>query len=84
MNGKEPQPARDMASTVVRHELEARRWDWGDAYEIEHGDDGWCARRLDGLGGWLTAASSGELYQVIAADYDARPVPRSVTPGGWS
>lgn len=81
MNGTEPQPARDMASTDVRHELEALRWDWGDAYEIEHG---WRARRLDGLGGWLTAANSGELYQVIAANYDARPVPRSVTPRGRS
>lgn len=62
------------------HELEALRWDRGEAYEIEHRDEhGWRAKRVDGLGDWLTAAGPDELYGVIAADYDAKPVPRSAT-----
>jgi hypothetical protein len=70
--------AASMAATG--HELGALRWDWGEAYEIEHGDEyGWRAKRLDGLGGWLTAAGPDELYGVIAADYNAKPVPRSAT-----
>ncbi|HEX3514838.1 MAG TPA: hypothetical protein VHT26_12645 [Trebonia sp.] len=72
--------AADMAA--AEHELEALRWDWGDAYEIEHGEEhGWRAKRLDGLGGWLTAPGPDEMYGVIAADYALKPVPRSAAPG---
>jgi hypothetical protein len=67
MNGTEPQTASSIARAAAVHELEALRWDWGDAYEIEHGDeDGWRAKRRDGLGGWLTAASSGDLFPRLA------------------
>lgn len=82
MNGAASQPAPDMASTAAHHALEALRWDWGDAYEIGFDDDrSWHARRRDGLGGWLTATCPDELYEVIAADYAFKPVPRSVMPG---
>ena len=47
----------------VRTPLEQLRWDWGGAYEIEKGR----ARRRDGLGGWLTAATPGD-----AAEPDRR------------
>jgi hypothetical protein len=68
-------------SALIDAELEALRFHWDTAYAIEWGDEhGWRARRLDGLGGWLTAASPDKLYDVIAADYALRPVPRSVTP----
>jgi hypothetical protein len=60
----------------VRTPLEQLRWDWGGAYEIEKGR----ARRRDGLGGWLTAATPGELRSLIGADYAERPVPREVAP----
>jgi len=60
-----------------KYALEALRWDWGDAYEISHDDeDGWHARRRDGLGSLLTAPGSDELYKVIADDYRLRPVCR--------
>lgn len=64
-------------------ELEALRFHWGDAYEIEFIDgQGWRARRLDGQGGWLTSANREGVYSAIGADYLLRPVPRSFTPGG--
>lgn len=69
-------------TAAVKYELEALRWDWGDAYETEHDDEhGWQARRRDGLGGGLTAAGPDELYGVIAADYALKPVPRSAAAG---
>ncbi len=70
---------------AARYELEALRFDWGEAYRIECDDEyGWRAKRLDELGGWLTVAGSDDLYEVIAADYALKPVPRSVTPGEGS
>jgi hypothetical protein len=82
MNEAEPQPAPGMAGTAVRYALEAVRFDWGEAYAIERDDEhGWRAKRLDGLGGWLTAAGADGLYEVIAADYALKPVPRSATLG---
>jgi hypothetical protein len=63
-------------------ELEALSFHWGDAYEIEFSDeDGWRAKRRDGLGGWLTGADSDEMYKLIGEDYSLRRVPRSCTPG---
>jgi hypothetical protein len=77
MNEAEPQPAVKMASTAAGYELEALRFDWGDAYEIGFDDEhGWHAKRRDGLGAILPAADSDGLYGVIAADYRDRPVAR--------
>lgn len=57
--------------------LEALRQHWGEAYQIEHAEqEGWRARRRDGLGGWLTTGNPDELLRVIAADYALRPIPR--------
>lgn len=57
--------------------LEALRWNWGEAYEIEVVDDEWRARRRDGLGGWLTASNADELHNQILSDYMLKPVPRT-------
>lgn len=62
---------------LIETELEALRFHWGDAYEIEFSNEhGWQAKRLDGLGGWLTTATPDELYKTITDDYAALPVPR--------
>jgi hypothetical protein len=67
--------------TLIKHELEALRWHWGEAYEICWDDArGWWARRLDGLGGELTADCPDELYAEITADYRCRPVARGSAP----
>lgn len=80
MNGSEPQAARDMKGIAARDALDALRWHWGDAYEIGHDDEhGWRARRRDGLGEDLAAADPDEMYGVIGADYNAKPVPRDIT-----
>jgi hypothetical protein len=63
--------------------LGALVFDWGEAYRI--GRDaarGWWASRRDQVGGLLTAATADELRQVIRADYNVRPVPRSAPAGG--
>jgi hypothetical protein len=84
MNEAGPQ-ADGVAAAAGRDALEALRWHWGDAYEIGFDDErGWHARRRDGLGGWLTAPDSDDLFGVIAADYALKPVPRSVTPADRS
>jgi hypothetical protein len=50
--------------------LEALRWNWGDAYEIEiTSDGGWRARRRNGLGGWMTAGNSDDLNRQIVDEY---------------
>lgn len=61
---------------TVNDPLDELRWHWGDAYEIERADDGWRARRRDGLGGWMTAPSAEELRDRIRGDYRRRPVRR--------
>jgi len=72
--------AGDGMTAADREALEALVFHWGDAYEIEHTEArGWRARRRDGLGGWLTAASPEGLLAGISADYQVKPVPR---PGG--
>jgi len=56
---------------------DGRGRDWDTAYQIEHdGEDGWHARRLDGLGGRLAADSPDGLFAAITADYTLKPVPR--------
>ena len=66
---------------LIDDELEALRFHWDTAYEIDWDDEhGWRARRRDGLGGWMASASPDGLYQAIGADYGAKPVPRSYAP----
>lgn len=77
MNDAGRQAGGGVAAAAARDALEALRFHWDTAYQIEHdGGDGWRARRLDGLGGWLTAASPDELFTAITADYAVKPVPR--------
>jgi hypothetical protein len=54
--------------------LDALRYDWGSAYEIEGDTDHWRARRRDGLGGWIDAESPGDLRNQIFSDYALKPV----------
>lgn len=62
---------------LIDAELEALRFHWGEAYQIEFSDGhGWRARRLDGQGGLLTGVDSEGLYAAIGGDYALRPVPR--------
>jgi hypothetical protein len=64
-------------------ELEALRFHWDTAYEIEFDDEqGWRARRLGSQRDWLTGADPDGLYKEIREDYSALPVPRGFTPGG--
>lgn len=59
--------------------LDAVRWSWDSAYEIERDAGGRCrATRLDRLGQPLDAADPEVLNKLIAADYQARPVSRDV------
>jgi hypothetical protein len=54
--------------------LDALRWNWGSAYEIETDGGTWRARRLDRLGGWMEAGSAEELRSQIVSDYMTKPV----------
>ena len=57
--------------------LEALRWNWGRAYEIDRDAGGlWRARRRDGLGEDLTAMTPEALRDMIFRDYDRNPVLR--------
>lgn len=61
-------------------QLSELRHHWGGqggAYAVNYlpGYDQWIAQRADD-GTTLRAGSAGELRQMIAADYEARPVPR--------
>lgn len=54
--------------------LDRLRRNWGEAYEIRTGHAGNpCARRLDGLGGWITASTIDELQALTNSK------PRSLT-----
>jgi len=58
--------------------LENLRWNWGEAYVIDHfGDYRWMAQRRDKRA-TLRADSPEELRNLIIADYTARPVPRQI------
>jgi hypothetical protein len=62
--------------------LDAIRWHWGEAYEIEVQGGQWRARRRDGIGGQLEAANPDGLDWAITEDYAVKPVPRDAgTPG---
>ena len=58
--------------------LDALRWNWGDAYLIDHIDGRWTADRLDGRGRTLKAANPDKLRKLIFDDYTAKPVPRDL------
>jgi hypothetical protein len=65
------------AAEQARLALEALRFHWGDAYEIDHAEDGrWIAKRRDGLGGPIEAAGPDGLMAAIADDYNVRKVER--------
>jgi hypothetical protein len=56
--------------------LEDLRWNWGEAYAIDHLADGrWLAQRRDDRR-TLVADGPEELRGMIQADYAACPVPR--------
>ena len=72
-------PARETAAGVgidetTRNALDALRWNWGSAYEIETDCDTWRARRLDRLGGWMEAGSAEALRSQVVSDYMTKPV----------
>ena len=54
--------------------LDALRWNWGSAYQIETDGDTWRARRLDRLGGWMEADSAEALRSQVVSDYMTKPV----------
>ncbi len=61
-------------------DLEDLRWHWGEAYVIEcFGLCRWVAQRRDGRG-TLRADGPVLLREMIAADYEASPVPRAACP----
>ena len=75
MTGGEDQ-AEDALVPWDEDALDALRFHWGDAYEIEVSGGLWRAKRRDGLGGWIEADSPDGLGWAITADYAAKQVPR--------
>jgi hypothetical protein len=67
-------PQETAGGEAAMNALDALRYDWGSAYEIEGTDDEWRARRLDGLGGWIEAESPDGLRNQIFCDYALKPV----------
>jgi hypothetical protein len=65
-----------MIGTDQERALDALRYDWGDAYDI--GVDEWQARRKDGKGGLIEAATPDQLRRLIIEDYTFLPVPRDL------
>lgn len=55
--------------------LEDLRWNWGEAYRIDHYGLVWVAQRRDDRS-TLRAESTEELREAIIRDYTARPVLR--------
>jgi len=76
MNEAETPDAEGGSAAADQQKLEALRWDWGAAYEIEMpgADHGWRARRLDGRGGWMDAGSAEDLRNQVVSDYVTKPV----------
>jgi hypothetical protein len=62
-------PTRD------ERDLDELRWHWSSAYLIHHLGDRWVAQRRDSRA-TISAGTAGELQDLIARDYAARPVPR--------
>lgn len=63
---------------VLRSVLELLRWNWGDAYIINHAHGQFTAARRDGRGDLLCAAGEQSMYDMLADDYHACPVPRDL------
>jgi hypothetical protein len=82
MNEAEHPGAESGTAAADQEKLEALRWDWDAAYEIQMpgADYGWRARRLDGLGGWMDAGSAEDLRNQIVGDYVTKPVRRPSDP----
>lgn len=55
--------------------LESLQWHWGGAYEITFIGRAYLAKRRDN-GQELSADCVDDLHDLIAADYDAAPIPR--------
>lgn len=60
------------------NDLDALRWHWGDAYVINWAHGQFTAVRRDGRGDLLHSRSTRAMYDVLAADYHACPVPRDL------
>jgi hypothetical protein len=65
-----------MAAGSREQALAALWFDWDGAYQIEHTGDEWRAKRLDRIGGWMTAGDPDELRRLIHDDYALKPVRR--------
>jgi hypothetical protein len=74
--GTEQEQAEDGPGPGDEEALDALRFHWGDAYEIEAPGGRWRAKRRDGLGGWIEAPDHDALSPAIAGDYAVKPVPR--------
>jgi hypothetical protein len=79
---EQPDTVGSIAAAAEQRSLEALRWDWGEAYEIEMpgAGHGWRARRLHGLGGWIDADSAEDLLNQTISDHLTRPVRRPSDP----
>ena len=75
--GPDPGSSRWAAEQAARA-LDALRFNWGEAYKIDHTGGRWTADRLDGLGGTIEAKSPEGLRQAILVDYRLKPVPRDL------
>lgn len=65
---------QDGAEHDLERALEALRFSWGAAYEVEAHDGGCRARRRDGRGGWIIADTASGLAGLVREDYAACPV----------
>jgi hypothetical protein len=61
------------------HDLDELRWHYGEAYLIHHIESAgrWVAQRRDSHG-TMSADSADALFDLIRADYAARPVSRRI------
>lgn len=67
-------PQETSSGKAGMNALDALRYDWGSAYEIDGNGDDWRARRLDGLGGWIEANSPDDLRNLLFSDYALKAV----------
>jgi hypothetical protein len=78
MAGDGTEQAEDSLAPWEEDALEALRFHWGEAYEIEAPGGQWRAKRRDGLGGWTEASGPDGLDTAISADYAVKAVPRDL------
>ena len=68
-------------ASAAAHALDALKYSWGEAYEIGWDEKrAYHARRLDNIGGLITAPGPDELRQAIWDDYALKPLPRDLPP----